>query len=121
MHARPDAERHNRYASADHAAATVVVRFDRPEAAGEIETPGRSAAFSLSRQQLARIGPRELQLIRTTLRRKASLPEVRRRSLVEEVAETVRARLDVAEFPSADKVAFLEDVLAMADRHMAKS
>jgi len=105
----------------DHAAGTVVIRLDRPEAAVEIQTPERPAAFSLSRQQLARIGPRELQLIRTTLRRVASLPEVRRRSLVEEVAETVRARLDVAEFPSADKVAFLEDVLAMADRHMAKS
>jgi uncharacterized RDD family membrane protein YckC len=103
----------------DHVAGTVVVRLDRPEAAAEIQTPERPAAFSLTRQQLARIGPRELQLIRTTLRRMASLPEARRRPLLEEVAETVRARLEIAEFPSPDKAAFLEDVLAMAERHMA--
>jgi uncharacterized RDD family membrane protein YckC len=105
----------------DHAAGTLVIRLDRPEAAAEIQPPQRAAAFSLTRQQLARIGPRELQLIRTTLRRSASLPEARRGPLVMEVAETVRARLEIAEFPSPDRVAFLEDVLAMAERHMANS
>src|SRR5260370_31368338 len=44
-----------------------------------------------TRQKLARIGPRELQLIGTTIRRSASLPEARRGPLVMEVAETVRA------------------------------
>jgi uncharacterized RDD family membrane protein YckC len=105
----------------DHAAGTLVIRLDRPEAAAEIQTPARAAAFSLTRRQLARIGPRELQLIRTTLRRIASLPEARRGSLLEEVAETVRARLEIAELPSPDRVAFLEDVLAMAERHIASS
>ena len=105
----------------DHAAGTLVIRLDRPEAAAEIQTSERSPVFSLTRQQLARIGPRELQLIRTTLRRMASLPAARRGSLLEEVAETVRARLEIAEFPSPDRVAFLEDVLAMAERHMANS
>jgi hypothetical protein len=105
----------------DHAAGTLVIRLDRPEAAAEIQPPERAAAFSLTRQQLARIGPRELQLIRTTLRRMASLPEARRGPLVMEVAETVRARLEIADFPSPDRVAFLEDVLAMAERHMASS
>ena len=105
----------------DHAAGTLVIRLDRPEAAAEIQTSERSPAFSLTRQQLARIGPRELQLIRTTLRRMASLPAARRGSLLEEVAETVRARLEIDEFPSPDRVAFLEDVLAMAERHMANS
>jgi hypothetical protein len=51
----------------------------------------------------------------------ASLPEARRGPLVMEVAETLRARLEIAEFPSPDRVAFLEDVLAMAERHMANS
>jgi uncharacterized RDD family membrane protein YckC len=105
----------------DHAAGTLVIRLDRPEAAAEIQTPARAAAFSLTRRQLARIGPRELQLIRTTLRRIASLPEARRGSLLEEVAETVRARLEIAELPSPDRVAFLEDVLAIAERHIASS
>jgi uncharacterized RDD family membrane protein YckC len=105
----------------DHAAGTLVIRLDRPEAAAEIQTPERAAAFSLTRQQLARIGPRELQLIRTTLRRMASLPEARRGPLVMEVAETVRARLQIGEFPSPDRVAFLEDVLTMAERHIATS
>jgi hypothetical protein len=50
----------------------------------------------------------------------ASLPEVRRGPPME-VAETLRARLKIAEFPSPDRVAFLEDVLAMAERHMANS
>ena len=40
----------------DHAAGTLVIRLDRPEAAGEIQPPQRAAAFSLTRQQLARIG-----------------------------------------------------------------
>jgi uncharacterized RDD family membrane protein YckC len=105
----------------DHAAGTLVIRLDRPEAAAEIQPPERTAAFSLTRQQLARIGPRELQLIRTTLRRMASLPEARRGPLVTEVAETVRARLQIADFPSPDRVAFLEDVLTMAERHIATS
>jgi hypothetical protein len=49
----------------------------------------------------------------------ASLPEARRRSLEVEMAETVRTRLEIAEFPSPDRVAFLKDVLAMAERHLA--
>jgi len=31
------------------------------------------------------------------------------------------ARLEIAEFPSPDRVAFLEDVLVMAERHIANS
>jgi uncharacterized RDD family membrane protein YckC len=103
----------------DHSAGTIVIRLDRPEAALEIQTPERPPPFTLTRRQLARIGPRELQLLRTTLRRIASLPEARRRPLVEEVAETLRARLELGEFPSADRVAFLHGVLAMAERHAA--
>lgn len=103
----------------DHAAGTIVIRLDRPEAAVEIEAPQRPPPFALTRDQLARIGPRELQLLRTTFRRMASLPEARRRQVVEEVAETMRARLDIAEFPTEDRLGFLHDILAMAERHVA--
>jgi uncharacterized RDD family membrane protein YckC len=100
----------------DHVAGTIVIRLDRPEPALPIAPGAESTALVLTREQLARIGPRELQLIRTTLRRASSLSEERRAPLLDEIAETMRARLDLNELPS-DRGAFLRDVLAMAERY----
>ena len=101
----------------DHAAGTLVVRLDRPEAASELPVGAGMNQVPLTRQQLARIGPRELQLVRGTLRRVANLPEDRGAELVAEVAETLRTRMEIDALPSADRIAFLRSVLTMAERH----
>jgi uncharacterized RDD family membrane protein YckC len=101
----------------DHAAGTLVVRLDRPEAASELPVGTDMNQVPLTRQQLARIGPRELQLVRGTLRRVANLPEDRGAQLVAEVAETVRTRMEIDALPSPDRIAFLHSVLTMAERY----
>ena len=50
------------------------MRLDRPEAASELPAWADMNQVTLTRQQLARIGLRELQLVRGTLRRVANLP-----------------------------------------------
>ncbi len=101
----------------DHVAGTIVMRLDRPTAAAEIDSADEPAALALTREQLARIGPRELQLIRATLRRVEDLPGERSQALLGEVAETMRARLAIAELPNHDPRAFLRDVLVLAERY----
>jgi len=101
----------------DHAAGTLVVRLDRPEAASELPVGADMNRVPLTRQQLARIGPRELQLVRGTLRRVANLPADRGAQLVAEVAETLRTRMELDALPSPDHIAFLRSVLTMADRY----
>ena len=98
-------------------AGTIVIRLDRPEGAPEVEPAADATPLSLTRQQLARIGRRELQLIRGTLRRVTRLDEHRREALLEEVAETMRTRLELAELPSQDRAAFLRNLLALAERY----
>jgi uncharacterized RDD family membrane protein YckC len=101
----------------DHAAGTVVIRLDRPEAAPEIATSVNPDTLSLTREQLARIGPRELRLVRGTLRRLSTIPQDRREPLLTEVAETLRQRLELTELPSSDRGEFLRDLLAIAERY----
>jgi uncharacterized RDD family membrane protein YckC len=101
----------------DHVAGTIVVRLDRPEAAAEIDTAGGQPALALTREQIARIGPREMQLIRATLRRVEDLPGERSDALLGEVAEAMRARLKVAEPPNHGARTFLREVLALAERY----
>jgi len=101
----------------DHAAGTLVVRLDRPEAASELPVGADMSQVTLTRQQLARIGPRELQLVRGTLRRVANLPGDRGAQLVAEVAETLRTRMELDALPSPDRIAFLRSVLTMAERY----
>lgn len=100
----------------DHAAGTIVIRLDRPPGAPEIEGAADAPVLSLTREQLGRIGPRELQLIRATLRRESSLDPERRTALLAEVAETIRSRLEIAEVPS-DPIALLRDLLTLAERY----
>ncbi len=101
----------------DHVAGTIVIRLDRPEAAPEIDASPNGAAPALTRAQLSRIGPREVQLLRATLRRISSLSGERSAALVKEVAETMRARLELAELPSSDPLSFLRELLALAERY----
>lgn len=101
----------------DHVAGTIVIRLDRPQAALEIALRDGAPVSALTRQQLARIGPRELRLIRATIRRADSLPEERSAALLAEVAETIRTRLDLADVPSNDRLEFLRDLLAAAQRY----
>jgi uncharacterized RDD family membrane protein YckC len=100
----------------DHVAGTVVLRLDRPEAAAEIPMLENVAGLVLTREQLARIGPREMQLIRGVLRRSSTLSESRRHVLIAEAAEAMRIRLELAELPDSDRSAFLRNLLAAADR-----
>jgi uncharacterized RDD family membrane protein YckC len=101
----------------DHIAGTIVLRLDRPESAPEIPRLESAGALILTRAQLARIGPREMQLIRGVLRRSSALgSESRRRALQAEAAEAMRIRLDLVELPNADNAAFLRDLLESAER-----
>lgn len=101
----------------DHVAGTIVVRLDRPEAAAVVDSGPEAAALSLTREQLARIGPREIQLIRATLRRVDELPGARGDDLIREVADAMRARLEIAEPTPDDARDFLRELLSVAERY----
>jgi len=101
----------------DHVAGTIVIRLDRPQAAPEIEASQKGATLALTRIQLARIGPREIQLLRATLRRVPNLSGERSMALLTEVADTMRARLELTEFPHPDPLIFLRDLLTQAERY----
>ena len=100
----------------DHVAGTIVIRLDRPHAAPEIEV-SRNGSLALTRAQLARIGPPELQLIRATLRRIADLSEARRTAIVDEVANAMKARLEMDGPEPTDAQNFLRELLAVAERY----
>jgi uncharacterized RDD family membrane protein YckC len=105
----------------DHVAGTIVVRLDRPESAPEIQEPTTATALVLTREQLARIGTREIQLLRNVLRRSASQPESRRGAVIVEVAEAMRTRLGLDAVPGGDDLAFLQALLASAERSLRTS
>ena len=102
----------------DHVAGTIVVRLDRPERATEIPAVADAASLVLTREQLARMGPREIQLLRNVLRRSSTLPEPRAAALIAEVAETMRRRLELDDLTSGDQLAFLHRLLATAERSL---
>ena len=101
----------------DHVAGTIVIRLDRPQAAPDIQPSAKGPSLSLTRAQLARIGPREVQLIRATLRRVPSLSGERSHALLDEVATTMRTRLDLTDYPPPDPLVFLRDLLTMVERY----
>jgi uncharacterized RDD family membrane protein YckC len=101
----------------DHVAGTIVIRLDRPQAAPEIEPSQKGTALALTRLQLSRIGPREIQLLRATLRRVPDLSGERSLAVLKEVADTMRARLELTELPNPDPLVFLRDLLAIAERY----
>jgi uncharacterized RDD family membrane protein YckC len=101
----------------DHVAGTIVIRLDRPNAALEIEPSQKGTTLALTRIQIARIGPREIQLLRATLRRVSGLSGERSAALLNEVAETMRTRLELVELPHPDPLVFLRDLLTVAERY----
>jgi uncharacterized RDD family membrane protein YckC len=101
----------------DHVAGTVVIRLDRPPAAPEIQAAANPESLLLTREQLARIGSRELRLIRGTLRRLSTIPEDRREALLAEVTDSLRRRLELTELPFPDRQEFLRDLLSIAERY----
>jgi uncharacterized RDD family membrane protein YckC len=101
----------------DHAAGTLVVRLDRPEPAFDLVVGNDQTEAPFTREQLARIGPRELRLVRGTLRRISHLPEHRTQELLAEVAESMRVRMGLADLPSPDRLAFLRSVLRTVERY----
>jgi uncharacterized RDD family membrane protein YckC len=101
----------------DHVAGTIVIRLDQPQPAAIIEPSAKGLALSLTRAQLARIGPREVQLLRATIRRVPSLSGERSHALLADVAATMRARLGIAEDAPSDPLVFLRDLLTMAERY----
>jgi uncharacterized RDD family membrane protein YckC len=100
----------------DHVAGTIVVRLDRPETSAEIPRAEHAEALILTRAQLARIGPREMQLIRGVLRRSSTLEGSRRQALLAEAAQAMRVRLDLVELAESDNAAFLSNLLMSAER-----
>jgi hypothetical protein len=56
-------------------------------------------------------------LLRATLRRVPTLSEERNVALVNEVADAMRTRLEIAELPSSDPLTFLRDLLTVAERY----
>ncbi len=101
----------------DHVAGTIVIRLDRPQAAEDLAAQSAAPALALTREQVARIGPRELQLIRGTLRRVSYLTADRSNPLLLEVCETMRARLGLEELPTRDHLSFLRELLQVAERY----
>jgi len=101
----------------DHVAGTIVLGLDRPETAAKNLRPEAGAGLILTRARLARIGPREIRLIRGVLRRPSTLGSDRRRQvLVGGAAEAMRLRLDLAELPNSDSVDVLRNALKAAER-----
>ncbi|HUA36327.1 MAG TPA: RDD family protein [Candidatus Binataceae bacterium] len=100
----------------DHVAGTIVVRLDRPEAAGDMPQLVDATPIVLTREQIARLGPREVQLMRRVLRRAYQTPSTAREALLSEVAHAMRQRLDLPESPGLSALDFLRGVLAAAER-----
>lgn len=100
----------------DHVAGTVVLRLDRPETAAEIPSTQIQSKLILTRAQLSLIGAREIKLIRSVLRRSATVSYSRSDKLIADAAEAMRVRLNLTELPNLDKVEFLQNLLAAAER-----
>lgn len=101
----------------DHVAGTIVIRLDRPQSAIEIVPGGDIPILSLTRAQQAKLGEREMRLIRAALRRAESMPTDRADAMLAEVSETLCARLELHETPRVDQLKFLRSLLAAAERY----
>ena len=95
----------------DLAAGTIVVRLDRPPAALPVEPPAGPAAFRFEREQVARLGPNELALLRATLRRLPDLEPAQAEDALVRAAEVLAARIGHAPVGPAEHEAFLRVLL----------
>jgi hypothetical protein len=104
----------------DHAAGTLVIRTDRVEAPAALELPEGLEPLALSREQLSRLGARELMLVRSTLRRLhgAQPANAQDSALVQQVANAVCTRLGIAEGEAKPAERLLQRVLVTAARRL---
>lgn len=99
----------------DHAAGTLVIRTDRVERPQELALPDDLEPLALSREQLARLGVRELSLARNTLRRFEATAEPRY-ELLQQAAEALVRRLELPPEHLHDPRRLLQRVLVTATR-----
>jgi uncharacterized RDD family membrane protein YckC len=100
----------------DHAAGTLVIRTDRVERPVEPALPPDLEPLALSREQIARLGARELALVRGALRRFEAAGGGGRYELLEQVAQALATRLDLPEQELRDPLRLLQRALVTAQR-----
>jgi uncharacterized RDD family membrane protein YckC len=93
----------------DLAAGTIVIRLDRPAKAAPIEPEfdGKTNIFRFNHEQIARVGPEELRLIRQTLRRLPELGEDHAAHVLERTVTVLAERLDHETIAPAERKTFL--------------
>jgi len=99
----------------DLAAGSLVIRTDRVERPREPYLPEGLEPLALSREQLARLGTRELTLVRSALRRLESAGGTRP-AVIDQVADAIAARLELAPEERHDPVRLLQRTLLTALR-----
>jgi uncharacterized RDD family membrane protein YckC len=97
----------------DHAAGTLVIRTDRLERPEDVQLPPGIEPLPLSREQLARLGVRELTLIRSALRR---FDRNQRSPAIEQAARALAVRLALPPEELADPLRLLQRALLSAQR-----
>ncbi len=102
----------------DLAAGTVVIRLDRPARAAPIDPAldARTEIFRFDHGQIARIGAKELRLIRQTLRRLPDLDEERAALVLERTVTVLCDLLEHEAVDPADREVFLRALLQTVAR-----
>jgi uncharacterized RDD family membrane protein YckC len=99
----------------DVAAGSLVIRTDRVERPREPELPEGLEPLALSREQLARLGTRELTLVRSALRRLEGAG-IARPAVIDQVADAIATRLELSPEERHDPVRLLQRTLLTAQR-----
>jgi len=97
----------------DHAAGTLVIRTDRVERPEDVQLPPGIEPLPLSREQMARLGVRELTLIRSALRRHE---RNYRTPAIDQAARALAARLALPPEELHDPLRLLQRALLSAQR-----
>ena len=101
----------------DLAAGTIVVRLERGELSPPISAPDTTpSSFRFDREQLARMGPAERQLLRQTLRRGATLDPERAREAIDRTTRVLCQRIGYTPVEPREQTAFLHALLGMIER-----
>jgi len=101
----------------DLAAGTIVVRLDRQAPVAPLATPvGVASSFRFERDQLARIGNDERQLLRQTLRRIETLTPEQARDALERATRALCNRLGYAPVEPREQADFLRALLAAIEK-----
>jgi uncharacterized RDD family membrane protein YckC len=99
----------------DHAAGTWVVRTDRTQRPKPIDMPDGLPPLVLSRVQLAKLGRREIALLRATLRRLPEISATQQHELVDPVVRALCTRLAIEAAEVSDPTRFLEQLLLTSE------